>query len=99
MKPRSRTSLRCQAALPARGGPCRRDAIPGHLYCPTHQFLLDPGGNGIVSLSMVEELSLARLQIHKLIGAGAPPERVLNAMRTLALIARLQERVQRATRP
>jgi hypothetical protein len=64
-------------------------------YCDTHQFLLDPLGATVGSLSLRDELRLVRLQIHKLVAEKAPTPQILAALRTLAVMARLEDRLQR----
>jgi hypothetical protein len=95
MRSISETPARCQATLFDGSKPCRRDAPPSAIYCPTHQFLLEPLAAAAGPLSLDAELRLIRLELHKLVAAGAPTGQLLNALRTLAVIARLQARLER----
>ncbi len=88
----------CQATLSDGHVPCRRPAAESSIYCPTHRFLLEPLGGDFAPLSLDDELQLVRIQLHKLVGAGAPPAQILDALRTLALIARLHARLRAWTR-
>jgi len=47
-------------------------------------------------LSLADEVALARLQVRKLVDADAPATQILNALRTLSLLARLQDRFDRS---
>jgi hypothetical protein len=87
----------CRASLFDGSKPCRRHARPGAVYCDTHQFLLEPLA-GAGPLSLDAELRLVRLELHKLVAAGASTAQVLHALRTLAVIARLQARLDRLWR-
>lgn len=48
--------------------------------------------------SLADELGLARLQVLSLISRRAPETSILNALRTLAIIARLHSRTRRLAR-
>jgi len=95
--PLVRSKLLCQAPGEA-DHPCRQPAVSGSAYCRTHRFLIEPLGSAFVTMSLTEELSLARVQIHQLLRAGAAPAEVLDALRTVTTIARLQERIGRVRR-
>jgi hypothetical protein len=93
--------MRCQAQLELGGGQCRMAAADDGVYCRTHELL--GSGRSLSSapaagLSLADEIVLAKLHVRQLEETGAPTTQVLNGLRTLVMLVRLEARLGIAVR-
>jgi hypothetical protein len=101
------SEARCTAILWHRARRCPRPAAAGSTFCATHLSLIAPMNWATASCgapptafqaagqaAMTDEIALARLKIRDLLDAGSPPDQLLDGLRTLTSMVRLQHRIK-----
>ena len=86
--------MRCEANVELNGGQCRFPAQEGSRYCATHRAAQETRED----LTLANELALARVEVRSLLRAGASTEMILDALRLVAMLGRLEHRLRASHR-